>query len=76
MSDKMGPIPEGHYLTNNPEECPGCGKPFDVGCYVSLIPIGPGEDEDERKKAREGRPYNAIAIPAHYACVTGEGDNS
>lgn len=52
-------------------KCPGCGQKFSEGDFTTLVGIGPGDDEDERALCREGRPYNAVAIEAHYACVTG-----
>lgn len=51
--------------------CPACGVPFIVGDVTTLVPIGPGDNEEARTKAREGRWYNAVAVEAHYACVTG-----
>ncbi len=51
--------------------CPGCHKALLMGETATLVPIGPGDDEEEREKARNGRAYNAVAILAHYACVTG-----
>jgi hypothetical protein len=56
--------------------CPGCDKPFEAGDYITLVVIGPGGDREAQAKAREGRYYNAITIPAHWACVTGERDVS
>jgi hypothetical protein len=52
--------------------CPGCSKPFKKGEYTTLVAIGPGDSEESRKRCREGRVYNAVAIEAHFACVTGE----
>lgn len=40
--------------------CPGCHQPFAAGDMTVLVVIGPGDDEEERAKARAGRPYNAI----------------
>jgi len=55
--------------------CPGCDEHFKAGQYVTLVPIGPGADVEERIKAHEGRPYDAVSVPAHWACVTGESDS-
>ena len=52
--------------------CPGCNVEFKTGDVITLIPIGPGDDEDARKMCQQGFDYNAVAIPAHWACVTGE----
>jgi hypothetical protein len=42
-----------------------------VGDVPALVEIGPGDDPDERRKAHEGRAYNAVAIIAHEQCVHG-----
>ncbi len=72
MAERMGPIPEGHFVVVDELVCPGCKLGFEVGCYVALVAVGPGDDPEERVRASEDRPYNAIAIPAHYVCVTGK----
>ena len=51
--------------------CLGCNESMSAGDYVTLIPIGPGADEEERKDARAGRPYTAVTVPVHWACGTG-----
>lgn len=51
--------------------CPICNHYLLIGDYTTLIPLGPGEDPQERRKCRLGQFYNAIAIEAHYDCVTG-----
>ena len=51
--------------------CPACKEPFKIGDYTTLIGLGPGNDSEEQEKARLGKPYNAIALELHYACVTG-----
>lgn len=52
--------------------CPACQRPFVAGDFTALVPLGPGEDEENRAKAAEGRPYTAVAVEVHYACHTGE----
>lgn len=54
------------------EPCPACGERFTAGDHTTLIPLGPGEDPEEREKARTGRPYNGVAIEVHWSCATGE----
>jgi hypothetical protein len=54
------------------EACPACGQPFKEGDATTLIVLGPGSDEEQRKNAAEGRAYNAVAAPVHWACATGE----
>jgi len=52
--------------------CPACHLRFQVGDETALVPLGPGVDTEARERAREKRPYNAIALPVHWACATGE----
>lgn len=54
--------------------CVGCDQNFKAGQFITLLNIGPGGDEEERELAREGLAYTAVAIPVHWACVTGELD--
>lgn len=74
---KMGPLKATHPLVagapldGERDTCPACGEVFREGQYVTLIPVGPGSDETERAKARDGRPYNAVAVTVHWECATG-----
>ncbi len=52
--------------------CPGCFERFKVGDTTTLFPVGPGLDPEERANCDAGRAYNAIALPIHWACATGE----
>lgn len=52
--------------------CPGCWRQFQVGEFAALIAIGPGADQDERRKAAAGLPYSAVAVPVHWVCATGQ----
>ncbi len=72
MIRKFGPKPAGHPSVG--QVCPGCKVSFKEGDHTALVVIGPGADEDARRRCREGRPYNAVAVEAHYACVTGHDD--
>jgi hypothetical protein len=67
---RMGPLSADHPAVNKP--CPGCRRLILAGAFVTLLTIGPGEDPEERMKARDGRPYNAVAVVAHWECVTGQ----
>ena len=68
--EKMGPLELDHPLIG--DLCPACNVPFKEGELVTLVVLGPGDDPEERKKAREGEPYHAVALPLHWACATGE----
>jgi hypothetical protein len=67
---RMGPLTPDHPLLDK-DTCAACHQPFKAGQYVTLIALGPGDDEEERTKARKGNPYNAVAVPVHWACATG-----
>lgn len=69
-SRKFGPKTEDHPSVGRP--CPACQEPFKAGDYTTLTALGPGADEENRKRAREGRSYNAVAVEVHWACATGE----
>lgn len=63
------PLMADHPLVTDKARCPGCLQPFQVGDVTVLVVIGPGDGEEEREKARAGRPYLAVAMPAHAACA-------
>jgi len=63
---KFGPKTADHPSIG--ELCPACKKPFKAGDYTTLVALGPGDSEESRKRAKEGRPYNAVAIEVHYDC--------
>lgn len=67
---RFGPKSPDHYSVGNP--CPACKEPFAAGDYTTLVTIGPGDNPESQERAREGRPYNAIAVEAHWTCVTGQ----
>jgi len=56
------------------QECPACGQPFEKAQPVTLIPLGPGRDPEERARARQGAFFPAVAMQVHWACATGEDD--
>lgn len=70
-SRRFGPLPADGVPAY---PCPACRQAFVAGDYTTLVPLGPGTDPDQRKRAREGRAYNARAIMVHWACATGEVD--
>ena len=53
------------------DPCPACRTEFKEGDYTTLVTLGPGDDPDAQAYARDGRPYNAVAIEVHWACATG-----
>ncbi len=67
MNRKFGPKPEGHPSIGN--DCVACNKPLKEGDFTTLISLGPGDDPDEQAKAKQGRPYNAVAVEIHWDCA-------
>lgn len=64
---RFGPKTADHPSITMGMRCEACKQPFKEGDYTTLICLGPGEDEEEREKARMGRPYNAVATEVHWA---------
>lgn len=73
---KFAPLPADHPLVTeheaDAERCPGCHRRFIAGDITTIVVIGPGDDPEAQRKAREGHPYNAVGVVAHWSCVTGE----
>lgn len=72
VTRKMGPLALDHPLVQDGDTCTGCKRMFEAGQYVALVTIGPGDDKEARYQARSGKAYNAVAVPVHWSCVTGE----
>ena len=66
---RFAPKPADHPSVGRP--CPLCGAAFAAGDATTLVPLGPGDDEEERERCRAGRYYNAVAVEAHWSCATG-----
>lgn len=73
---RFEPLDAEHPLVTGDDLCPGCKQPFTEGDVTTLVSVGPGDDPEARKRATEGRAYTGVAIPAHYACVTGISDET
>jgi hypothetical protein len=63
---KFGPKTADHPSIGT--ECSACRKPFKAGDFTTLVVLGPGDDLEQQKRAREGRPYNAAAAEIHWDC--------
>lgn len=50
------------------KECPACHEPFRQGDYTTLVPLGPGRDPEQQRRAAQGLPYNAVAVEIHAEC--------
>ena len=69
---KFEPLDDANPLVRDQMACAACQAAFKAGDAVTLIAVGPGDDAGARKDARDGRFYAAVAVPAHWACATGE----
>ena len=67
---KFGPKPSHHPSIG--AECPACHQAFKEGDYTTLIALGPGNNPEVQERAREGRPYNGVAVEVHWSCATGK----
>lgn len=54
------------------QECFCCRERFVEGDEITLVALGPGGDEEARRKCGSGAWYNAVAIRLHAACVFGD----
>jgi hypothetical protein len=50
-------------------ECAVCGEEIAVGATLTVIPLGPGADEDAQRKAVDGRWYSCLGVIAHDDCA-------
>jgi hypothetical protein len=66
---KFGPKTADHPSVGEP--CPACKVSFKEGDFTTLVVLGPGNDPEEQTKAKEGRPYNAVAVEVHWKCSGG-----
>jgi hypothetical protein len=55
--------------------CPACNKHFVEGDYTTLIALGPGDDEEERRKRDAGGFYNAVCVEVHWDCAKRDDEN-
>lgn len=74
MKYPFGPMTADDYAIESHMTCPACKEEFKAGDYTVLVPIGPGKDPEAQELCRQGRVHNAIAVQAHWSCVTGEPD--
>lgn len=62
-----GPKPPDHPSIG--EKCRACHIPFAAGDMTTLVALGPGANDESQQRAREGRPYTAVALEIHAACA-------
>ena len=68
----MGPLSLLHAEGMKDIPCAACQKRFVEGDYVTLVPLGPGDNEVQRKECREGRQFFTVCCQVHWACATGQ----
>lgn len=49
--------------------CIGCDQAFEAGQYMTILPVGPGGDEESRAKAFRGGWYSCNGVPLHAECA-------
>ena len=53
------------------QPCAVCGSVMTPKDPTVLVPLGPGDNVEERGRAACGQFYNAVAVQAHRECVEG-----
>lgn len=66
----FGPKAADHPTVGLP--CAACTGKFEVGDYTTLIPLGPGSDEEAQMRAYAGGFFNSVAVEVHWSCATGQ----
>lgn len=59
-------LAETHPLVGS--QCAACNGRFEPGDTLAMVPIGPGADKEQRRKAVKGEPYDSIAAILHTGC--------
>jgi hypothetical protein len=74
LMQKFAPLSVDHPLVNDATgtTCPGCNQRFRAMGVITRVAIGPGDTEEAWRLCREGSFYEAVGIPVHWACATGE----
>lgn len=69
---KIGPKSIGHPTVGG--SCLLCQGVYKIGDYTTILPLGPGENQESRNLCRRGQPYEGIGVEVHWGCATGEPD--
>lgn len=67
---KIGPKIAGHPTIGG--VCLLCQKAYVIGDYTTILPLGPGEEQESRILCRNGQPYEGLGVEVHWTCATGE----
>lgn len=68
MSRRLGPLAPDHPSVG--QSCPACQDKIGPSAFVAIVPLGPGNDQEERKARDQGKPYNAVGVVVHWECST------
>lgn len=49
--------------------CAVCGEPFVAGDRTTVIPLGPGTDPEDQRKALAGGWYSCLGTIGHASCA-------
>lgn len=66
---KIGPKDARHPTVGG--TCLLCQEPYVAGDYTTILPMGPGGDQESRTLCRAGQPYEGIGVEVHWVCATG-----
>lgn len=66
---KIGPKDHRHPTVGG--VCLLCQEAFKGGDYTSILPMGPGPDEESRTLCKAGQNYEGIGVEVHWLCATG-----
>lgn len=66
IDKKLKPLKDDHPAVG--KFCTACQQVFQVGDVLTLIALGPGGDEKQRRLRDEHKDYEAVAITIHWEC--------
>lgn len=67
---KIGPKDQRHPTIGG--ICLLCQEAFTAGDYTTILPMGPGADNESRTLCRAGEPYEGVGVEVHWICATGQ----
>lgn len=70
---KSDPLRSGHPLLTAPvSRCAACQVFLAEGDEITMMPLGPGPDKQQRELCADSLSYQAVAVPLHWTCATGK----
>lgn len=67
----FGPKTADHPALGFALQCHKCGAFLREGDMTTLVPVGPGDDDEAQALAREGQPHRQVALEVHVECSDG-----